>query len=281
MGKYRIAGDFRLMGAFWRFGEKNDSFTGTLTCKKGRIEVLSSRIYTSELGDEAARKEFEALLGGTKLERIASLCGFTDDNRCTLFHCLVLDGGGLTNFSTRQKLSAMRYLAARTVMGLHMESSGANVVSSGSLYFTKWHHLLPTPWAWKITKANSSYRLPLTSRKVFRFFSKVIGAQIICEVFADNSAKAKTRTTIKAVPRIRITPRHPKSVDWFTSIAFRTENFLSLFLGTSLSIKRIQLFQGDDEGWVVQKINKADETIGRQLLVKCPHQTVADAFENC
>lgn len=279
MRKYRITGKFRLIGAFWIPGKDAESFTGTLTSKKGRVELLSSPVYTPKLGDEAMRQGMKSFFGERKLERVPTLHGFSSDCPCTLFNCLILDGGGKVNVPTGQSLSGKRYIAARAVMGLHLPSSDAAEITSGSLYFTKWHHLMPIPWKSRSGKTGFSYKLPIRSKGVFGFESKAVGARVVCEVFAGGTNMKTRGTTIKPIPRIRITPLEPKSVDWFTSLAFRTENFLSLFLGTSLCIKQVQLFQGDDEAWVVQKTNETNEAVSYQLWVKCPYQVVADAFE--
>jgi len=280
MGKYRIAGNFELIGAFWKPGQPDASFTGTLTSRKGRVQALSSPLYTNKLGEEAVREEFKALLSDRDLKRIPALQGFTNDNRCTLFNVLVLEGGGNTNFPTGQKLSALRYIAARTVMGLHLGAADEESLDSGSFYFTKFHHLLPTPWVAQMNSDSTSYSLPHQSKEVFKFTSVDIDAEVICEVFTGGSLKAKKGASIKPIPRIRTIPKTPRSADWFTALAFRIENFISLFLGTSLSIKRIQLFRGDEEGWVVQKINHREEKVSLQLWVRTTYAVMADALKS-
>jgi hypothetical protein len=279
MGEYRIAGSFKLIGAFWKPGQPDASFTGTLTSRNGGVEALSSPLYTNKLGEEAVREEFKALFSDRDLKRIPALQGFTTDNRCTLLNVLVLEGGGNTNFPTGQKLSALRYIAARTVMGLHLGAADEESLDSGSLYFTKFHHLLPTPWLAQTNSDSTSYNLPHQSKEVFKFTSAEIDAEVICEVFAGGSLKAKKGASIKPVPRIRIIPKTPRSADWFTALAFRIENFISLFLGTSLSVKRIQLFRGVEKGWVVQKINHREEKVSLQMWVRTTYGVMADALK--
>jgi hypothetical protein len=253
MGEYRIDDSFEMIGAFWRFGQRDDSFTGTLTSRKGRVEILTSPSYTAKLDENAVRDAFKFINNDRDLQRIPSLCGFTSGDRCTLLNSLTLDGGGNTNFPTGQKISATRHIAARAVMGLHVESAAAKSIDGGAFYFTKVHQLLPTPWTSQMGAENTSYSVPRKAREVFKFLCSDIDAEVICEIFAGGGVKVRKRASIKSVPRIRINPKNPQSVDWYTAIAFRAENFFTLFLGTSVSIKRIQLFQGDDDGWVVQK----------------------------
>ena len=194
MGKYRIDDSFDMIGAFWKFGQQDDSFTGTLTSRKGRVETLAAPSYIAKLGDNAFRDAFKEINGDRDLKRIPSLCGFTTDNRCTLLNSLVLDGGGNTNFPTGQKISSTRYIAARTVMGLHVESADAKAIDKGAIYFTKVHHLLPIPWTSQMSDEGVSYSAPCKSKDVFKFTSTDIDAEVICEVFAGGDGLGRLTT---------------------------------------------------------------------------------------
>jgi hypothetical protein len=67
MGKryYRINESFKLIGAFWRPEEREAAFTGTLTARKGRVELVTAPSYLPELGREALR---DSLLRRTRRE---------------------------------------------------------------------------------------------------------------------------------------------------------------------------------------------------------------------
>jgi hypothetical protein len=56
------------------------------------------------------------------------------------------------------------------------------------------------------------------------------------------------------------------------------ENFFTLFLGTSLSVKRVRVFQGEESGWLIQKINDHREKVSQQMWVRCPYGTVSEAL---
>lgn len=278
MTKYQVNDSFEMVGAFWKFGQQEDNFTGTLRSRKGRVQVLAAPSYIAKMDGDAFRAAMQTLNGQRDLKRISSICGFTTDNQCTLLNPLVSDGRGYTSFPTGAKLSAVSYIATRTVMGLHVASANAKSIDGGAFYFTKVHHIMPTPWALQISNETTSYTAPQKATEVFRFTSTDINSEVICEVFAGGGSKMKKGASIKSIPRLRIIPHHPQSVNWFTNLAFRAENFFTLFLGTSVSLKRIQLFQGDDSGWVVQKMNHLKEKVDRQTWVQCPYQETADAF---
>jgi len=151
-------------------------------------------------------------------------------------------------------------------------------IDGAAYYFTKIHHLLPAPWSTKMADQNTTHVVPWKAKEIFRFASDELRAEVACEVFAGGRAKARTAVSIKSVPVVRITPKSPQSVDWFISLAFRLENFFTLFLGTSVDLKRVQLFQGDHDGWVVQKMRRRKEKVNFQTWIRCPFQNVADAL---
>lgn len=278
MTEYRIDDNFDLIGGFWKYGSPNDVFTGTMTARKGVVKILTAPVYV-DLDAATSRVSMEEMFKQSDLEQIPSICGFTADNRCTLFNSTVFDGGGLINLPTQQKISAKRYSPARTVMGLHVESSDADVIDEAAFYFTKIHHLYPIPWNTHMGEENTTYSVPSNTREIFRFRSAEIDAEVVCEVFSRGNTKIKKRVWIKSAQRIRIISQSKHSVDSLTAIAFRLENFFTLFLGTSVGLKQVQLFQGNDGGWVVQKMRRRNEKIDRQTWIRCPFETVASALE--
>lgn len=203
----------------------------------------------------------------------------TTDNQCTLLNPLVLDGGGNISFPTGARLSTVSYIAAKTVMGLHLASADANSLDAGAFSFTKVHHILPNPWTLHLSNESTSYSAPRKATEVFRFTSADIGAEVICEVFAGGVSRMKKGASIKPIHRVRIIPHSPQSVDWFTHLAYRIENFFTLFLGTSVSLRSIQLYRGASEGWVVKELNRRKEKIDLQTWVICPSNEMAMAFK--
>jgi len=277
MSKYRLDESFEIIGGFWVFGQEDKKFTGTLSSRKGLVEIQTSPTY-SELDDAALRASMLELSGTTDIQQISAICGFTTDKRCTLLNSVILDGGGLTDFSSRRQVQRKLYRAMGTVMGLHLESSEAMSIDGAAYYFTNIQHLLPAPWSSQMADQSTTHVVPWKAKEIFRFTSDELCAEVACEVFAGGTAKARTAVSIKSVPVVRITPQSLQSVDWFTSLAFRLENFFTLFLGTSVGLQRVQLFQGDDDGWVVQRMRRRKEKVNFQTWVRCPFPNVADAL---
>jgi len=222
---------------------------------------------------------FAEMTSAPDLQGSAAICGFTTLNRCTLLNPVQLSGDGLADFPTMQKVARVRYRAMRTVMGLHLESSDASVLSSAAYYLTQIHNIMPSPWRTKFTEGGMEHTVSNQALDVFACRSEYLKADVVCEVFAGGSNSIEGGVQIKPVPRIRITPDTPQSTDWFTALAFRLENFFSLMLGTSVEIEHVQLFQGEEDGWVVQKVNERKEKIDLQAWVRCKFTDTANALE--
>src|ERR1700685_4079867 len=110
MTKYRIDSSFERIGAFWRFGQQNENFTGTLRSRNGQARLLSAPSYIANMDSGAFRAAIQQTLNGQRNQKsIPSICGFTTDNLCTLLDCLVLDHGGNVHFPTGQRLSGVSY----------------------------------------------------------------------------------------------------------------------------------------------------------------------------
>lgn len=268
-----------MIGGFWRPGQEDKKFTGTLVARKGLVEIYTAPDY-ADRDDFDFRASIEEINNLTEFSQVDAICGFTTDNKCTLLNSLIMDGGGLTDFPSKQKVSQNRYRAIRTVMGLHLESSEAMSIDGAAFYLTKIHRLMPTPWRSRFEKDNTTtHVVPWKGTEIFRFVSDELRAEIVCEVSAKGAGMNRKGVRIRAVPRIKITPRSPQSVDWFISIAIRIENFFTLFLGTSVNLKHVQLFQGEkDIGWIVQKMRRRKEKVNLQTWIGCSFQDVARAL---
>jgi hypothetical protein len=279
MRKYRLDSNFELIGGFWRYGTPDQTFTGTVSSRSGRVDLLTAPTL-KPLNQNAFREAFLAANNRREFEPIGTICGFTTERRCSLLGTVVIDDEGLNDFPSQQQVHARRYRAWRAVMGLHIESSEATCVDSAAFYYTKIDNWLPNPWGLQIADETSTYTVPWRAKEAFRFNSNALSAELICQVFSGGSTKGlKKEARIKSVPRIKVVPKSPQSLDWFNSIAFRIENFFTLFLGTSVALKRVQLFQGDDEGWLVQKTRLREEKVNFQAWVKCQQDRVASALE--
>lgn len=81
------------------------------------------------------------------------------------------------------------------------------------------------------------------------------------------------------MPRIRIKPDTPQSVEWYANIAYRLENFFTLCLGTSVNLKRVQLFRGDKDGWLILKARQKKEKFNFQIAVRSASVKLGSALD--
>jgi hypothetical protein len=155
-------------------------------------------------------------------------------------------------------------------MGLHLDSAEAESLDGAAFYFTKIDKWLPKAGILRLTDEGMNYVSPSKALQVFKFDSTSLEAEVICEVFS---------IQMKSVPRIRITPQKRQSLDWFVSIGPRLENFFTLFLGTSVSLKAVQLFQGErNSGWLVQKWRSRREKVNYRSWVRCQPEEIVSAL---
>ncbi len=281
MKKFRLRETFDTVGAFWPYGQTEAEFTGTLSSRNGDVSLGSSPTYTVIDPSKAFRDAFDAMSRLPDFQRTASICGFTPHGPCTLVNAVRNAGKGLTDTRTGQQLASSKYEHGRLLMGLHIESAFASCVDGAGFFLTKMHHLLPTPWTMEFNTGESTFRSPLEALPVFHFSSVDLKAEVICEVFSGGGVKAKKGARIKSVPRVRVIPQAPQSLAWFISLGFRLENFFALFLGTSVTLKRMQAFVGDDVGWLVQNVRRSKrERVNRQTWVCCRNSDMAEALAN-
>lgn len=267
---YSLNHSFDLLSGFWKPENESEVITGTLSSHEGRLEFLTSPTF-SRLSQEDELRVWAQFGSPVREIMLDSVCGYTSEGRCTLLHLSQLSGAGLTDLSNKIALTADRWYVSASVMGLHLDSSQAEAIDGAGFYLTKISNFLPHPWGLQMTEAGFTYTSPNRAPSYFEFDSEGFGAEVICEVFAGKQ--------MKSVPRIRILPHRPKSVDWFFGIGLRLENFFALLLGTSVALKRVQLFKGKESGWLVRRVRARSEKINLQKWVRCQPDTVARGLE--
>ena len=278
MTDYKMNASFEMLGAFWKYDNPGEKFTGTLSARKGSVTLVTAPTYTEgESAREAMHARMLAFNSRKPLPRVASICGYVKDGDCTLLASVQLDGGSTSNFSTGRSVDAVRYCPEAAIMGLHLESVTTPVVDSASFYFTKVNEYLSPAWDVNYGEDATTFVAPREAREVFRFSSVPLRCEVICETFVVGG-NSRTKARIKSVNRIKIIPERPQSLDWFHELAFRTENFFTLCFGTSVAIKRFLVSCGDKTGWVVQRVRRRSEKVNFAARVKCWDNRFAIAF---
>ena len=277
MANYRLDSSFEMIGAFWHYDSPDEKFTGTLRSRKGTAEVLTAPIYT-ELDDVSLRAQMEAFGSDRPFARLPSICGFTKQGNCTLLYCSNLNNEGTIDLASRQQISSVKWRASRTVMGLHLESADAQSIESGAVHLSRIKFLFQGPQNVQRTADSFAHTIPQQPIEVFKFWSSELGADITLQLLPAGGWRMGKGTQIKWAPRMLLEPSHPESTDWYTSIAFRLENFFSLFMGTSVAVKRVNLVSNSQTGWVVQKVRRQKDRVNLQSWVKCPPEAMSDAL---
>lgn len=275
---FHLDADFETYGVFWRASSPDRKFPGTVSSKQGVVELRGAPEY-AHIDDDSMRRMFSTLNSPPNLEGSPAICGFTTLNRCTLLDPVRLGGDGLAHFPSREMIDRTRYRAMRTVLGLHLDSADALLLRGGAFYLSKTQHLFPQPWTSTMSNEHTQHTVSHTCLEPFHFKCKYLDAAIECEVFANGGQSRGKGVRIKSVPRIKITPNNLQSVNWFAGLGFRLENFFSLILGSSIGLQRIQLFHDKEVGWLIQKVNKRNEKVDLQAMVRCSHAELADALD--
>jgi len=277
--KFSVNESFEVVGAFWNLESPDQKFTGTLASKDGKLTLTSAPTYTTIDFANPAERAALFLSGSGLLKRAGNFCGFTPEGDCTLVEAIKLREGGITDMSTGRKVETQEYRVSAAVMGLHLESSEAKAIDSAAFYFTKIHQWLPIPWSMTMGKDGNTFVAPSKANEVFRFRNAPLGAEVFCQVFAGGGAKFRKSAKVKSVARIRVVPEHPQSLEWFDSIAFRLENFLTLCIGTSVSLKKLQFFCGEEDGWLVHKVRRREEKVNFQAWLQTSPSAIASALD--
>jgi hypothetical protein len=279
MAKARSIDDsFELIGAFWPYGSPEQRFTGTLAVNKGKVTLVSSPEYSSIDNLSEAVGAGLATMKNPTAKRIEGFSGFTEDGDCSLLDNMFLDTGGLINFPTLQRLDNQEYRVSAAVMGIQLESLDAKSIDSAAFYFTKIHRWLPATWTVKFEGDQRTFVAPSKAAEVLKFKNTFLGAEVTCQVFAGGQMKARKQAKITSVARIKVTPDHRQSLEWFNEVAIRLENFFVLCLGTSLSLREFQLFCGETDGYVVQRVRRRDEKINFRAWIESPKDVIAGAL---
>lgn len=273
MTKYGLNSAVDIIGAFWPPDKPNDVTTGSLSSQDNRLYFLAAPVYKQKLSDEELLRQFEAWGSYTDWKEIDALHGQTKEGHCTLLDLVEHTTDGLVDHAKRLEISAARWRVGSAIIGLHVGSGETEDLDGAAYYHSKIKNLLPRADSIRLTQEGMTRVAPLQARNYFSFSSIELQAEIICEVFAGTEKQ-------KSVPRIRVLPRTLKSLNWFWRIGPRLESFFTLFLGTSVSLKSVQLFRGDEIGWLVRRFRSRQEKIGYQCFVRCePHQ-MASALAN-
>lgn len=279
---YRVNASFEMPGAFWPPDASDQVFTGTLTARKGRVTLTSAPIYKTGCDPNEMVGSFaNAVNNRQPPPTIPSLLGYSKSGDCTLLSVLPIGSDrGRSELATGRSLVTGDYRAMTTIMGLHVESRDAPTIESAAFYFTKVDRYVPASWSSNTQAEVTVYAAPHRGQDIFRFSSVPLRCEVFCEVFALGRHVLRKSVFLRSVPRIRIVPEKPQSLDWFSDLAFRAENLFTLVMGTSVELKQFDLFRGDQQANVIYRTRRRREKIDLQAWIRCSDTTLTRAFAN-
>lgn len=270
---YRLNESIHAVGGFWPPRDPEQILNGTLISERGEIQLEAAPEF-KRIGNDQFYDYFAGLGINAESRQIGTLWGHTREGRCTLFHLMETIGQGLSDAPNQIVISAERWRVGGVVMGLHLDSSETPCIDAAAFYLNKIHNLLPAAKTLNKTEDGTYYLRPSKTLTFFQFNSSALDGVVVCEIFPGRS------TNDKSVPRIKITPRKPQSVDWFFTLGHRIENFFSLLLGTSVARKSIQFFQGEkNDGWLIRKTMNPSEKIDYGSWARLTEHQMAQALE--
>jgi ApeA N-terminal domain 1 len=155
-------------------------------------------------------------------------------------------------------------------MGMELGSSDASQICSSIFHFAKIHQWFPTALGIRWEEGSRSFVVPTKESEVFSFRCAALGAEVTCETRAHGGVKSGRSAKIKSTVRITVKPDELRSVDWFYEMGTRLENFFTLCLGTSVSLKRIQFVAGEKNGHLIRNLHRVQEKFNAQLSMRCP-----------
>jgi hypothetical protein len=271
MSDFQLNSPIDLVGGFWPPDNKDDITSGTLSSQNGRM-YLSVSPETKRLNQVELHDAMMNFGDSANWKRIDALHGHTKEGACTLLDLIENTDNGLLDVPHSLEISAPRWRVGMAVMGLHIDSDDVDVLDGAAFYITKIRNMLPLAGSFHVTQDAFTYSYPFKALNFFSFNSAALDAEVICEIFA----RGKSR--LESFPRIRVVPRTPKSLAWFWAIGPRLENFFSLILGTSVSLKSVRVFKDKEMGCLVKRFQTREEKIVHANWVRCEPQQMADAL---
>lgn len=277
MQSFKIDANFESPVVYWAPNQTDQVHTGMLRVTHGASELLASptnQVLSSELlGERFVR------MGQLENDfQVHTIHGKTREGSCTLFDLRSGLDRGVLNFSNAEEIVAPVWDSNLMVMGLHLPGADAQVLESGVFYLSKVHQWLPKSLRVEFRPGEGTSYTPEGPLKIAHFSSLELSAEVECEVIGFGGQSLKNGVRIKQSPQIRVTPRVPQSLEWFLEVAPRLENFFTLFIGTSVEVRSIQISLGETSGRVILKRRRRKQKTDLQSWVRCDFSKISDGL---
>ena len=276
MPTYGLDSKIRLTGAFWIPGQKETLRTGEVRTKTGRLFFEEAATYST-----LTRHALSAIV--TSMNRSESnvidvLLGDTDERKCTLLNLQEIGSRGMNDLAQNISVGGTDWRVSTVVMGLHIESWNSKDLDGFAMYLSDLDRWTPLPWQLNWSTEVRSINLPTEPLTLFQFSSLTPKAEVSLQVFADHVHEG-SRIKLEPLIRIRVLPKDKCSLAWVLQQSSRISGFFTLVLGTSVTVRGVQIFQGKDDAYVVRgKSSIKPKKPDVQSWIRCDLSQLAFAF---
>jgi hypothetical protein len=245
--------EFDLAGAFWLPGSEERHFSGRLTRFGNQISLVSSADY----GPLTDRRLFSF---EPPTEKFDFMFGFTREGPCTLVGVFHVSDGGLQDYRTAKSLRVKNYRVRWVIFGIHSVDGMKTAVFE---YPNLRYWIFASP---ETSHSDNDLQLafrPLEPVLKVSSLEQQATLSLGTEIKVRFTAKREVRSRTTISVRIECLFQNPLA--WFIDIAYRLENFFSLFLGFSCPLKRVQFSDYERattlNGGLKQRRGKTDQLV--------------------
>jgi hypothetical protein len=270
--RFDIKSEFETDGCFWEPGTPDQSFSAHLSTTNKRIELSKAvesvgmeRLF-SRSEDETAP---EVLHGDTLL------------GPCTLIGLQSLGGSGPGNLSTGKILRAFRFRISLCILGLHLTNESALEIRSATYSYAGLEGWLRSDAQISMTNDEVIIRHPHKSPPLLDFSIVSTRTRIQLRVASNLQFDPLGSHSAGAEPLIVVEPSTPSSVEELLNSAYRLENFLSLWIGTSVRLRTVWLKNSSEkDGCVIRRapVDAPAEEPDVQAWIRADASQLAEAI---
>jgi len=243
--RFDIKSEFETEGCFWEPETPARSFSAHLSANSKQIELTKA----------AERVDIQrAFLGSGDEPEPAVLHGDTQLGPCTLIGLQEVGGFGSGNLSNPTIIRALRFRASLCIVGLHLANESAFEIRSATFNYAGLEGWLRSDAQFNITDAGTEIRHPPKSSAFFDFSIISLRIRLQLRVASNLQFKPDGTHSAEAEPCFIVEPLTSASLEELLDIAYRLENFLSLWVGTSVRLRTVSLIgPSDKKGWIIRR----------------------------
>jgi ApeA N-terminal domain 1 len=212
---------------------------------------------------------------------VDNLLGVTIEQRnCSLFDVSLTDAGPSVFLEGGQILTRKKYRVGSLVLGVHLQSKAERVIDSATIRYEGLGSWLGSVVSRQLDDANSRYVIsyPLKPVTIFNQGIAAIDSEVsLHHVF--RSQNTRSECTVSAEPIITIEPHQPQSLSWFRDVANRLENFFSLVLGVSTTLKSMVITCGSQSGDFIGRRWSKAESAQHDRVIDCTPEQLYSTLE--